>query len=640
MKHYSTLKKSIAVVLSAVFICLFFTSLFLIIEAVDAGCYDYRREFCVSEAYKEPIRRNLQQVVQTYYANGRSLRDAAALYQNTNFEFEHIRDGEVIFSTCSGLAILQSNRYYLQYADGTYPGEYLIGYAVLPVNRDDIFHKDVMFVAFLYDMRYALIAFLCLAAVLFVPLFTYLLVSACKHPREEKARGTFIELIPFDLFTAIYAGLTVLAVGGFTFIVGDLYDYFSRITYIFVTALTVLCYLLILLYLMSLITRLRIGGILKTTILWRLFAFLFRVLKIVFRAIWKVLCIIGRGFGKIGKSIGSFFRTLSLLKQAAITVVALSVLDFIFFLCSVGCELPLLFVFYLIARLILLILLARYVHTMLKKLKKGGKAIAEGNLAYQIETEHMIGDFKIIGEDLNHISAAMEKAVDARTKSERMRAELITNVSHDIKTPLTSIINYVDLLGKEEPESETVREYVSVLDRQAHKLKKLIGDLVEASKASTGNIAVHLSECDVCVMLEQTVGEYEEKLKKAGLSAIVNASKTPIRIIADGRHLWRVFDNLMSNICKYSLPGTRVFLETRCEGNMSIITFKNISRTPIDIPAEELTERFVRADTSRNTEGSGLGLSIAQSLVKLQNGTLDIVCDGDLFKVVLTFPTI
>lgn len=640
MKHYSTLKKSIAVVLSAVFICLFFTSLFLIIEAVDAGCYDYRREFCVSEAYKEPIRHNLQQVVQTYYANGRSLRDAAALYQNTNFEFEHIRDGEVIFSTCSGLAVLQSNRYYFQYADETNAEEYLIGYAVLPVNRDDIFLKDWKFVAYLYDMRYALIALLCLSAILFVPLFTYLLVSAGKHPREEKARGSFIELIPFDLFTAIYAGLAILAVGGFILITEDLYEYFYRISYIFATALTVLCYLLILLYLMSFITRLRIGGILKTTIIWRLLAFLFRVLKIVFRAIGKALCIIGRGFGKIGRSIGSFFRALSLIRQAVIALAALSVLDFVFYLISLGGEAPFLFVFYLILRLVLLILLARSVYMMLRKLKKGGEAIAEGNLSYQIETGHMIGDFKTIGEDLNHISAAMEKAVDARTKSERMRAELITNVSHDIKTPLTSIINYVDLLKKEEPENETVREYVDVLDRQAAKLKKLIGDLVEASKASTGNLAVHLSECDVCVMLEQTVGEYEEKLKKAGLSAVVNASKTPIRIMADGRHLWRVFDNLMSNICKYSLPGTRVFLETRCERDMSIITFKNISRTPLDIPAEELTERFVRADTSRNTEGSGLGLSIAQSLVKLQNGTLDIVCDGDLFKAVLTFPTI
>ena len=633
MKHYSTLKKSIAVVLSAVFICLFFASLFLIFEATNAGCYDYRRDFCVNEAYTEPIYRNLQQVVQSYYANGRSLRDAAALYQNTNFEFEHIRDGEVIFSTCSGLAVLQSNRYYFQYADDTNAEEYLIGYAVLPVNRDDIFHKDVMFVAFLYDMRYALIAFLCLAAVLFVPLFTYLLVSAGKHPREEKARGTFIELIPFDLFTAIYAGLAILAVGGFTFIAYDLYDYFYRITYIFVTVLAVLCYLLILLYLMSFITRLRIGGILKTTIIWRVLAFLFRAMR-------KVLLFIGRGFGKCGKGIGDFFRSLTLIWQAVIAVAALSVLDFVIYLISLGGEAPFLFVFYLILRLVLLILLARSVYMMLRKLKKGGEAIAEGNLSYQIETEHMIGDFKAIGEDLNHISAAMEKAVDARTKSERMRAELITNVSHDIKTPLTSIINYVDLLGKEEPESETVREYVDVLDRQAHKLKKLIGDLVEASKASTGNLAVHLSECDVCVMLEQTVGEYEEKLKKAGLSAVVNASKTPIRIMADGRHLWRVFDNLMSNICKYSLPGTRVFLETRCERDMSIITFKNISRTPLDIPAEELTERFVRADTSRNTEGSGLGLSIAQSLVKLQNGTLDIVCDGDLFKAVLTFPTI
>lgn len=277
---------------------------------------------------------------------------------------------------------------------------------------------------------------------------------------------------------------------------------------------------------------------------------------------------------------------------------------------------------------------------MIKKLQKGAAALAEGELAYQIDTKPMRGDFKKQGEDLNSIASGMSLAVEKQLKSERMKTELITNVSHDIKTPLTSIINYADLIGKEPCENEKITEYAEVLVRQSVRLKRLIEDLVEASKASTGNLEVCLQPCDASVFLIQADGEYEEKLQKADLTLVVQQPDSEIRILADGRRMWRVFDNLMNNICKYAQPGTRVYLILEEKEKKAVITFKNTSRDALNISEEELMERFVRGDSSRNTEGNGLGLSIARSLTELQKGTLGIQIDGDLFKAVLEFPVI
>ena len=231
------------------------------------------------------------------------------------------------------------------------------------------------------------------------------------------------------------------------------------------------------------------------------------------------------------------------------------------------------------------------------------------------------------------------KAVEERIKSDRMRSELLTNVSHDIKTPLTSIINYVGLLKKEEVPGEKAREYIDVLDRQSIRLKKLLEDLLEASKASTGNITVNAAPTNVGELLRQVVGEYTEKLADAQLEPIITLPSENATIYADGRLLWRVFDNLMANIVKYAMPQTRVYLDLRSDAKMTAAAVKNVSRDRLNIPADELMERFVRGDTSRATEGSGLGLSIAQSLTELMGGTFSLMIDGDLFKVEVRFPT-
>ena len=248
-----------------------------------------------------------------------------------------------------------------------------------------------------------------------------------------------------------------------------------------------------------------------------------------------------------------------------------------------------------------------------------------------------MGSFRDFADDLNDLADAATEAAQNQVKSERMKTELITNVSHDIKTPLTSIINYVDLLQKPHTDEENA-QYLEVLDRQSHRLKKLVDDLMDMSKASTGNMQVDIDRIDAAEVINQALGEFSDKLAAAQLVPVFRAPENPVIILADGRLMWRVMNNLLSNTVKYALPGTRVYLDLEQIENRAVISLKNISREELNVSAEELLERFVRGDTSRNTEGSGLGLNIAQSLMELQHGQLQLLVDGDLFKVTLSFP--
>lgn len=270
-------------------------------------------------------------------------------------------------------------------------------------------------------------------------------------------------------------------------------------------------------------------------------------------------------------------------------------------------------------------------------LQEGAEKLARGDLSYKIPTDHLRGPFRKHAELLGSISDGMAVAVEHRLKSEKLKTELLTNVSHDIKTPLTSIINYVDLLKKTDLQPEEAREYADVLERQSQRLKKLLEDLIEASKASTGNINVSLAPTDAAELLRQSIGEYNERLKACSLSPVLRIGTADCTITADGRLLWRVFDNLLGNIVKYAMPGTRVYLDVSAQGSKTEISLKNISRDELNIDTDELMERFVRGDASRATEGSGLGLSIARSLTECMGGAFALQIDGDLFKVTLSF---
>ncbi len=300
-----------------------------------------------------------------------------------------------------------------------------------------------------------------------------------------------------------------------------------------------------------------------------------------------------------------------------------------------------LFVVWIMEKLVL-IPLVLYCALAFQKLRKGSRALAQGNLSEKLDTQYLLLQFKEHGEDLNCIGTGISKAVEERLQSERLKTELITNVSHDLKTPLTSVINYADLLavaaaGNAEDKEVQIQEYSEVLLRQAKRLKKLLEDLVEASKAATGNVELKPVPCELGVMLTQAAGEYEERFAQKDLRLVMKKPEEEIRILADGRQLWRVFENLLNNICKYAQENSRVYLNMEQKENQVEIIFRNISKYELDVSPEELTERFVRGDASRHMEGSGLGLSIAKSLVELQDGTMEIMTDGDLFKVILRF---
>ena len=264
--------------------------------------------------------------------------------------------------------------------------------------------------------------------------------------------------------------------------------------------------------------------------------------------------------------------------------------------------------------------------------------IVGGNPDHKIDTRGMYRDLREHAEQLNDLGAAISSAVDERLRSERMKAELITNVSHDLKTPLTSIINYVDLLKKTGIQDPKALECIEVLERKSQRLKKLTEDLVEASKASTGSLTVNRERLGMVQLVRQALAEYDDRFEGAGLTVVPQLPEEEHYIQADGRHVWRVLDNLLSNCNKYALPGTRIYLDVYAWDGSVVLTVKNISSQALNIPADQLMERFVRGDESRTTEGSGLGLSIARSLTELQGGAFRIDIDGDLFKAVVSFP--
>ncbi|CEO09326.1 two-component sensor histidine kinase [[Clostridium] sordellii] len=273
----------------------------------------------------------------------------------------------------------------------------------------------------------------------------------------------------------------------------------------------------------------------------------------------------------------------------------------------------------------------------LDKIIKGTKEIKNGNINHKIEVNGK-DTLAIFAQDINNLSEGLENAIDEKFRSERMKAELITNVSHDLKTPLTSIINYVDLIKKEENiEPEYLKDYINILDNKSKRLKVLIEDLFEASKASSGNIELNIEKLDLNQLLRQSIGENEEKISKANLDLKVNLPKEQIYINCDGKRMYRVFENLLINISKYSLHNTRVYIDMKLDEEKVYISFKNISAYELNFEADEIIERFKRGDLARNTEGSGLGLAIARDLVELQGGDFDIQIDGDLFKVNVVF---
>lgn len=625
MKTYSTWKKILAfggVLLSFV---IFMISLCTVFLCIDAEIYFTPKKQTLNNVLTDSVIRDTERIL-NYLDSEEAKQDYC---QSSNLEYLSIR-GDIFYNDF----IYESDEFdqlrkdkhlvaviinadtsdyeFLDTLSGTYQKISIHAYVNSNPTKVDRYFYYIHGLNFLYVFGYLVFPLMFVSVCIGITLLVFLLKMVGKKDKESPPYIIWETHIPFDLESILFLILFYLFVlmgvdAGYSIISLGAENDFLCIPCFTVSAAVFLFWLV------SLTIRIRNKVLWKKTLLRYCF----------------LMC---------KKSGTTLCEHLPFIWKALLLLGGLSIFEIVVALfCSLASQsiLPALL---FIPQIILLALIAVYYLIQLNKFRLAAKELAQGNLSYQLTTNSMHGEFKKTGTDLNHIAHGMNIAVEERLKSERMKTELITNVSHDIKTPLTSIINYADLIAKESCENAKINEYSEVLLRQSTKLKRLIEDLVEASKASTGNLEVELTPCNASIFIEQASGEYEEKLQQANLTLITKLPEESHNILADSRRMWRIFDNLLNNICKYALPGTRVYLSLDFENDEAVFLFKNTSRDALDLSPEELLERFVRGDKSRNTEGNGLGLSIANSMAQLQKGTLLLHTDGDLFKVELRFP--
>ena len=626
------LRESLAAKITAVILSYIMAAILVISAIFTVVMGYYKFYFSGVDAVKEEILTNMAHSEANYLEilldDG---YDIEKYYSDKNvfYEVKYIESGEVVtnYNNEPYIALGSSGYYdYKEYSYEKYGEIYWESeeihiadvkiYVAKDMTKSDMFSVMAKIIDIGYSMRFAMVFIALGSLVLLIVLLCFLYCSA-GHIKGGVIKRNYLDLLPFDIYTAAVGFIgffSVVAVAEWT------NDLASAVLWVVVFGS--LDYFIALGYTMSFATRVKTRTLIKNTL------------------IYMILRFFGKYINKFSNWIKHIISNVSLIKKTVILLCGILLLEFIALVIIFNTYWyysPSRIFWFVIICNIVFVSAVLYLAIILKRIKDGGEKIAKGDLHHKIDTQYMFGDFKEFCVSLNNINEGLQVAVNERMKSEHFKTELITNVSHDIKTPLTSIINYVDLIKKEECENETVKQYIEVLDRQSGRLKKLVEDLVEASKASSGTLNVNLAVCDAGVLLTQALGEFEDRLKKAGITPVLNLPENPVKIMADGRHLWRVFDNLLSNVCKYALGGTRVYLDIIRNNGKVYITFRNISKFQLNVSAEELMERFVRGDTSRNTEGSGLGLSIARSLVELQNGSLELNVDGDLFKVTVEF---
>ena len=469
----------------------------------------------------------------------------------------------------------------------------------------------------LYTIKNMIWVYFGVSLILAICLFIFLLCTAGYRKGNEKPVVCGTARIPWDVFTILMLCLSV------PFLSSGFNSYYELSIWSMLMMGVLLYGMCILgtLYLMDLTVRIRTKTFVTNILTVNLLMWAYKKFHVIIKRLLKWGNTIIANFPLIWKGILIY------------TILNLGVIIVLLF-----DDFPSRFILLVLANIVLFPLFTS-VCLMIKKLEEGSQKLRDGDLEHKISTSYMAYEFKNIAVNMNTMAEGMEKAVQEKMKSEHLKTELISNVSHDIKTPLTSIINYVDLIGKEPTENEKIHEYSAILAKQSERLKKLMEDLLHASKVTTGNVDVQLAPCDMNVLLTQVLGEYEDKFTELHLTCVTKQTEEPAMIMADSRHIWRVFDNLFNNICKYAQEYTRVYLTVEQNKQQVEVVFKNISKYELNVSEEELMERFVRGDSSRHSEGNGLGLSIAKSLAEVQGGTLKLSIDGDLFKVILQFPT-
>lgn len=472
----------------------------------------------------------------------------------------------------------------------------------------------------MYPYRHTFIGILVAGLLLFASGMVYLCWSAGRA-KDGSIHPGGISLLPFDLYVVICSGCIV----GFLLLFRRLSTWIQyqgphlgNLSLTGSLLLAVSIVLISIIFVFSAQIKVKGGFIWRNTLVGRLLRLLFLLLRFL-----------ARGASRLLHLLPVIWKWL---------LIALLLTAGLFFLIPLARTGKAVYVFLLVVNILLFLGTILYSGYALGSLIKGLKRMCSGDLEYKISTSYLHGTFCDLAEHMNMLSETAMISAENQMRSERMKSELITNISHDIKTPLTSIINFVDLLQKA-PDPCAAQEYLQVLSRQSGRMKKLIDDLMELSKANSGNITTHITQIDAVESVNQALGEFSDKLDSARLEPVFQHPECSVWMQADGRLVWRVLSNLLSNAVKYAMPGTRLYIELAQEQDSVLLSLKNVSREALRIDADELMERFVRGDISRNSEGSGLGLNIAKSLMEIQNGQMQLLLDGDLFKVTLIFPT-
>ncbi len=506
-----------------------------------------------------------------------------------------------------------------QISGTTYTCNIVLGY---DLKRDDNFRNISLLQNFIYTMRYAVYIIALLSFVSWIFLYVFLLKNAGYTKGSDKPKQIFESYIPFEINLGFMIGAALLSL----YVIGEI---FSLNIDVILVSIAIIVALEIAFIIWSICLAIRI----KTGYIWKTM-----ILRYIIIGTIKLFKLIGRG-------LKALIKIMPFIWQAVLGLAALAVL-FLVSAALIG-HYGILTTTDLVGWIMFLVLIVCvlvfgvWIAIGYRKLERKTSRLANGDISGDVDTRFMLPLFVKQAEDLKIISGGIVISNEKRLASERTQTALITNVSHDIKTPLTSIINYSDLISKENCDNEKITEYAEVLGRQSTRLKRLLEDLIEVSKAQSGALEVNLQVCEAATLVNQAAGEFEERLNSCSLELVTKGTDSDIKIMADPRRMWRVFDNLLGNICKYAQPGTRVYMNIEEHNGKCAIIFKNTSAKELDMSPEELMARFVRGDKSREgAEGNGLGLSIASNLVQLQKGTMEISIDGDLFKVTMEFPVV
>lgn len=564
---------------------------------------------------EEEIQENLRR----YHA----IKNRLSSTVNFTYYLENAQTGEKFTNlTGDALTLIKKQPTMVFYDQWTYYGDsqYPVGGSIMqtltntpyklyaavvePLKPGDVFYTDYHSYAGIKSLSDQVIILLIASVVLTVLAFLYLAAVTGRREQGKAIALSFVDKMYADVYIAlvfIAALISVLMAARLA------YDLSNKVNFILITVIFALDVLIGLTFVLSMIRQIKSKQLIKNTLIYKTL----------------YLCFSGRAF-----------KTWILALLPAYGLVN----GILFWSGAATHQVFLVTVFLVMPFNIAVIYLAARSLMSLAQIMRAVKEISTGNIDYALDKSDISVAFAGFAGDIQSIQGGLKKAVAEAVKGERMKTDLIANVSHDLKTPLTSVINYVDLLKQEHLDNAKAREYINILEEKSARLKQLIEDLIEAGKASSGNLTVNTEKIDLHELIRQACGEYEEKLKEADLDLHVHTADEKTFIAADGKHMWRIVENLLSNVVKYSLPHSRVYVNVAQNAHCGLLTIKNISATPLDISPEQITERFVRGDASRTTEGSGLGLSIAQSLTVIQGGGFKIEIDGDLFKVTLEMP--